>query len=59
MAFICSGMTAVAYFFAHAGRNLFPIILNGGELAALYAFVPPSCFCISRPLVVVHGVSMH
>ncbi len=37
-AFICSGMTAVAYFYAHSGRNFFPI-LNGGELAALYSFV--------------------
>jgi putative oxidoreductase len=37
-AFICSGMTAVAYFYAHAGRNFFPI-LNGGELAVLYCFV--------------------
>jgi putative oxidoreductase len=37
-AFIVSGMTAVAYFYAHAGRNFFPI-LNGGELAALYCFV--------------------
>jgi len=37
-AFICSGMTAVAYFYAHAGRSFFPI-LNGGELAALYSFV--------------------
>jgi putative oxidoreductase len=37
-AFICSGMTAVAYFSAHAGRSFFPI-LNGGELAALYSFV--------------------
>jgi putative oxidoreductase len=37
-AFILSGMTAVAYFLAHAGRNFFPI-LNGGELAALYSFV--------------------
>ncbi len=37
-AFIASGMTAVAYFYAHAGRSFFPI-LNGGELAALYAFV--------------------
>lgn len=37
-AFILSGMTAVAYFMAHAGRNFFPI-LNGGELAALYCFV--------------------
>ena len=37
-AFILSGMTAVAYFYAHAGRGFFPI-LNGGELAALYSFV--------------------
>ena len=36
-AFLLSGMTAVAYFTAHAGRNFFPI-LNGGELAALYCF---------------------
>ena len=37
-AFIASGMCAVAYFYAHAGRSFYPI-LNGGELAALYAFV--------------------
>lgn len=37
-AFIASGMCAVAYFYAHAGRNFFPI-LNGGELAVLYTFV--------------------
>ena len=37
-AFICSGMTAVAYFYAHAGRNYFPIVI-AGELAALYCFV--------------------
>ncbi len=37
-AFIASGMCAVAYFYAHAGNNFYPI-LNGGELAALYAFV--------------------
>ena len=37
VAFILSGMTAVAYFYAHAGRGFFPI-LNGGELAALYCF---------------------
>ena len=36
-AFILSGMTAVAYFIAHAPRGFFPI-LNGGELAALYCF---------------------
>lgn len=39
-ALIASGMTAVAYFYAHAGRGFFPI-LNGGELAALYSFVFP------------------
>ncbi len=37
-AFILSGMCAVAYFYAHAPRGFFPL-LNGGELAALYAFV--------------------
>jgi len=37
-AFIASGMCAVAYFYAHAGSNFYPI-LNGGELAVLYAFV--------------------
>jgi putative oxidoreductase len=37
-AFLLSGMTAVAYFFAHAPRGFFPI-LNAGELAALYCFV--------------------
>jgi putative oxidoreductase len=31
-AFIASGMCAVAYFYAHAGRGFYPI-LNGGELA--------------------------
>jgi len=37
VAFILSGMTAVAYFVAHAPRGFYPI-LNGGELAALYCF---------------------
>lgn len=37
-AFIASGMTAVAYFLAHAPQGFFPI-LNRGELAALYCFV--------------------
>ncbi len=37
-AFIASGLCAVAYFYAHAGRSFYPI-LNGGELAVLYAFV--------------------
>ena len=38
VAFLLSGMTAVAYFYAHAPRGGFPI-LNGGELAILYSFV--------------------
>jgi putative oxidoreductase len=36
-AFVLSGLTAAAYFIAHAPRGFFPI-LNGGELAALYCF---------------------
>jgi putative oxidoreductase len=38
VAFILSGMLAVAYFYAHAPQGFFPI-LNRGELAALYSFV--------------------
>ena len=38
VAFILSGMTAVAYFYVHAPQGFFPI-LNGGELAILYCFV--------------------
>jgi len=38
VAFILSGMTAVAYFYAHAPQGFFPL-LNGGELAVLYCFV--------------------
>jgi putative oxidoreductase len=38
VAFILSGMCAVAYFYSHAGRGFYPL-LNGGELAVLYAFV--------------------
>ena len=37
-AFIISGITAVAYFYAHAHQGFFPI-LNRGELTALYCFV--------------------
>jgi putative oxidoreductase len=37
-AFLASGMTAVAYFYAHAPQGFFPI-LNRGELAVLYCFV--------------------
>jgi putative oxidoreductase len=38
VAFIASGEMAVAYFQVHAPRNFWPM-LNGGELAALYAFL--------------------
>jgi putative oxidoreductase len=38
VAFICSGLMAVAYFMAHFPRGFWPID-NGGELAALYSFV--------------------
>lgn len=38
VAFILSGMMAVAYFMAHAPQGGWPV-LNGGELAAFYCFV--------------------
>jgi len=38
VAFVCSGEMAAAYFMAHFPRSFWPL-LNGGELAALYAFV--------------------
>lgn len=38
VAFILSGMSAVAYFLAHAPQGPFPIA-NGGEAAVLYCFV--------------------
>lgn len=38
VAFILSGMMAVAYFIAHAPQGFFPI-QNGGELAIMYCFV--------------------
>ena len=37
VAFILSGMLAVAYFMAHAPQGFYPL-LNGGELAVLYCF---------------------
>jgi len=37
-AFVCSGEMAVAYFMFHQSRGPLPI-MNGGELAALYAWV--------------------
>ena len=38
VAFICSGEMAYAYFTAHQPRGTWPI-QNGGEPAALYAFI--------------------
>ncbi len=38
VAFVLSGMMAVAYFMFHAGASFHPI-LNGGELAVLYCFI--------------------
>ena len=38
IAFILSGLMAVAYFKAHAPDGFWPL-LNGGELAALFSFV--------------------
>ncbi len=38
VAFVCSGMMAVAYFMAHAPDAFLPL-LNRGELAVLYCFV--------------------
>ena len=38
VAFILSGMVAVAYFVAHAPQGFYPI-LNGGELAIVYCFL--------------------
>jgi putative oxidoreductase len=43
-AFLCSGLMAAAYWMAHGNKmfgdltQMFPL-LNGGELAALYAFI--------------------
>lgn len=38
VAFVLSGLMAVAYFMAHATRGMYPIS-NGGELAVLYCFI--------------------
>ncbi len=38
VAFVLSGMMAVAYFQFHGTSSLYPLV-NGGELAALYCFV--------------------
>lgn len=38
VAFVLSGLMAVAYFMAHAPQSFFPV-LNGGDAAILYCFV--------------------
>ncbi|RKK03862.1 DoxX family membrane protein [Pseudoroseomonas wenyumeiae] len=38
VAFVLSGQMAFAYFWAHAPRNVFPV-LNGGDAAILFCFV--------------------
>ena len=38
VAFLCSGTMAVAYWFVHGTKSLYPLV-NGGELAALYCFI--------------------
>jgi putative oxidoreductase len=38
VAFLLSGMMAVAYWIAHAPKGMFPV-LNGGDTAILYCFV--------------------
>jgi putative oxidoreductase len=38
VAFVLSGMMAVAYFLAHAPNSFFPIV-NGGEPAILFCFI--------------------
>lgn len=38
VAFVLSGMMAVAYFMAHAPRGFFPV-LNGGDGAILFCFI--------------------
>lgn len=39
VAFVLSGMMAVAYFMAHAARGGFFPAINGGEAAMLYSFI--------------------
>jgi putative oxidoreductase len=38
VAFVLSGMMAVAYFMAHAPQGIYPAV-NGGEAAMLYCFI--------------------
>lgn len=47
VAFLLSGQMAVAYFLRHAPRGFWPV-LNGGELAVLYAFLF-LYLCLSGP----------
>ena len=39
VAFLCSGLMAVAYFYGHAGNGSFLPTVNGGELAVLYCWL--------------------
>ncbi len=39
VAFILSGLMAVAYFMAHTEPNVLLPLLNGGEAAALFSFI--------------------
>ena len=39
VAFVLSGMMAVAYFMAHTKPSVFLPLLNGGEPAALFSFI--------------------
>jgi putative oxidoreductase len=38
VAFVLSGLMAVAYWMAHAPKSIFPV-LNGGDAAILFCFV--------------------
>ncbi|HYR27593.1 MAG TPA: DoxX family protein, partial [Thermoanaerobaculia bacterium] len=38
VAFVCSGLMAVAYFYGHARGGLLPKV-NGGELAVIYCWL--------------------
>lgn len=55
VAFVLSGQMAVAYFMAHLPRGFWPIE-NGGELAALYAFVYLFLFAVGGGSYSVDGM---
>ena len=57
-AFIASGMTAVAYWIAHAPQNFFPVN-NGGDAAVLYCFVFLYIFVAGPGALSVDGRSTH